>query len=259
MQDHHQRAMDRAIERLREESDVRLILLGGSIAKGLERFESDVDLMVVVTEEGFAERQARNGLAFLWKDVADYEGGYVEGRFVSRDFVLAAAERGSEPTRSSFCGVRVVWGDDPEVAAAVPLIPVYPEADRDRRIDAFYAQLVLNRYYFWPEGVRREDPYLKARAATEVVLFGARMVLAHNRVLFPCQKRVMEVVATCPELPEGFFGLSGRTLAGDDVAKEAFCQAVMELVQPRKSDILSRFLQDMELAWYTGSHSVAEW
>ena len=256
---HHRRATEKAVERLREQPDVRLVLLGGSIAKGGERPDSDVDLMVVVTDDGFADRLARNAVAFLWSDVADWPGGYAEGRFLARSFVLAAAERGSEPTRSSFTGVRPLWGDDPEVEAALPRISVYPEADRDRRMDAFLAQLALNRRYFWPEGVRREDPYLKTRAATAIVLFGVRLVLAHNRVLFPNGKRLMETLAKCRERPEGLEALAAATLAGDEAAKEAFCEAVSDLIGPRSVDLLSRNLQDSEMSWFTGSPEVAEW
>lgn len=124
--DHHRRALDLAVARLREEPDVRIILLGGSIAKGIERPDSDVDLIVVVSDEGYADRLARGAASFLWTDLADWPGGYVEGRYVSRSFVLAAVERGSEPTRWSFLGARPVWGEDAEIEAALARIAAYP-------------------------------------------------------------------------------------------------------------------------------------
>ena len=155
---HHEAAHGKAIDRLKGEPDVSVVLLGGSIAKGTERPDSDVDLIVVVGDAAYAARLSQNRVTFFWTDLTNWPGGYVEGRFVSRSFVLAAAERGSEPTRWSFTGVRAVWGDDPEILAAIPRIPVYPEADRERRMDAFMAQMVLYRRYFWPEGVRMGVP-----------------------------------------------------------------------------------------------------
>lgn len=257
MLDHHQRAMDLAIERLAGEDDIVVVLLGGSIAKGTSRPESDVDLIVVVTDEGYARRLAENRVAFLFRDVADYPGGYVEGRFVSRTFILAAAYRGSEPTRHSFTGVRPVWGHDDEVLAAVPKIPVYPEHDRERRLDAFYAQLVIDRWYFWTEAIRRDDPYLRLRAASDVVLFGGRIVLAHHRRLFPNKKRLMETLdGVAPEIA----ALAREFLARlDEPSLTALYDAILALTGPRTVNVNSRYTQDAEMSWFTGLHSIAEW
>ena len=56
------------------------------------------------------------------------------------------------------------------------------------KIAAFHSQLQLNRWFFWAEAKRRGDRYLQVRAATEMVLFGCRLVLAHNRLLFALSK-----------------------------------------------------------------------
>ena len=259
MQDHHRRAAEKAVARLREEPDVRLVLLAGSIAKGQERADSDVDLIAVTTDEGYAERLDRGAAAFLWTDLADWAGGYVEGRYLSRGFVLAAAERGSEPTRWSFTGVSPLWGEDAEVLQALPCIPRYPEETREKRLDAFFAQLTLCHHYFWKEGVRRCDPYLKAWAQVQIVLFAGRLVLAHDRVLFPNQKRLMEALATCPSKPPNFEWLAERVLAGDLPAGEELYGAIRTLIGPREADLISRFEQDVEMSWFTGAHDVAEW
>jgi len=249
--------MGLAVARLTADPEVLVILLGGSIAKGLERPESDVDLMVVVPDEVYRRRLAENQVTFFYQDIAGWPNGYVEGRYLSRDFVLTAAERGSEPTRYSFTGVTVLYGDDPEIVAAIPRIPIYPESERLDRIDAFHAQLFLNRIYFWPEGVRRQDPYLKLRAATEIVLFGGRMVLAHHRVLFPNQKRLLE---TLDKVQPDIADLAREFLSRlNDDSLIAFNDRVIALTQPCPIDLGSRFTQDSEMSWFNRTHSVAEW
>ena len=153
--------------------------------------------------------------------------------------------------------MRAVWGNDAEVLAAVPRIPVYPEADRERRMDAFYSQLVLWRVYFWGESFRRGDRYLQLRTASEIVLFGGRLVLAHHRRLFPNQKRLMETLnAVAPEIAD-----LGRAYldALDDASLTRFYDAVTATVGPRTVDVISRFTQDAEMTWFTGTHCVAEW
>lgn len=257
MQDHHRRAMELALEKLAAEDDVQVVLLGGSIAKGTERPESDVDLIVVVTDKGYAQRVEEDKVSFYFPEVADYPGGYVEGRFLSRTFLFEAAKRGSEPTRHSFTGVKAVWGDDPQVLEAVAKIPVYPEEERDLRLGAFYSQMVLNRVYFWPEGLRREDPYLKLRAASTIVLFGGRMILAFHRKLFQNQKRLME---SLEGVEPGLAALGREFLVTlDDASMVRFCDAVTAITGVPNVAVGSRYTQDSEMSWFARTHDVAEW
>jgi hypothetical protein len=258
---HHEEAMMAAVERVRSEGEVTAILLGGSIARGVERPESDVDLMVIVPDDVWEERYRRSALTFLWHDVASYEGGFVEGRYLSESFLREAVERGSEPTRHSFTAVYPLFAVDPTIAEKVKRIPVYPEHERQYRIDAFMAQMHINRIYFWPEGVRRQDPYLRTKASSEIVLFGGRLILAHNRILFPCQRRLMEYVTAAREKPEGFVDLASTFLAEQShESMEAFCQAVESFTDWNiQSDVESNFQRDMEMSWFTRTFSVAEW
>jgi predicted nucleotidyltransferase len=257
---HHQRALDKACHRLLESADVLAILLGGSIAKKCERPDSDVDLIVVITDDGYRARRAQHQVAFLWKDVVDYPDGYVEGRFVPRSFIIEAVERGSEPTRHSFTGVYPIHCTDPEIAQAVPRIPVYPVHRQQQRMQSFFAQMMLNKWYFWSVGARGNDAYLKHRAASDIVLFGARLILAHNQKLFPCQRRLMEALAACEKKPADIVAKANRVLLElTDEARDSFCDAVIDFVGWPKADLLSLFLEDVETAWYTRTPAVAEW
>ena len=259
--EHHHRAAKKAEERLRGEKGIVAVLMAGSVARGVARPDSDVDLIAVVDDAAWPDYLAQNRLAFIWGDLTDYPGGYVEGRYVPRSYVLEAAQRGSEPTRHSFTSVYPLFSSDPAIDAALPLIPVYPEAERQHRIEAFMAQLVLNKIFFLGEGRRRNDLYLQARAASDMVLFGGRLILAHNRILFPCQKRLMEYVVAAPQHPPRFQELANELLARPtEESKEAFCQAVESFTDwGVKADLLSTFLRDVEASWYLKTSAVAEW
>ena len=259
MFDHHQRALDAALNRLRIADDALLILLDGSVARGEAREGSDVDLIVVVTDAGYESRLQRGEVAFYWPDLADWPGGYVEGRYISKSFVKAAARDGSEPTRFSFSHVRIVWGGDSEIEAIVSQIPVYPEWDRERRMDAFFSQMWIAWHYYWQVGEERQDPFLRSLGATHIVLFGARLLLAHDRILVPSQKRLMEIVAKSPSRPEGFEALVVDTLAGERSSAERLCNVITNVVGKREVDFISRFQQDTEMSWFTKIHDVAEW
>nr|AIF26559.1 hypothetical protein [uncultured bacterium fosmid pJB45G2] len=120
------------------------------------------------------------------KKICDYEGGYIDGKIIDLRFLELAAERGSEPTRYSFVGSKAWFSRIPDLDALLGRIPVYPEANRDRNIRDFFAQIVLYGFFFAEEAVKKNNPYLLAHSASQLVLFGGRLILAHNRLLFPC-------------------------------------------------------------------------
>ena len=262
MREHHKKAIEKAKTRLLSENpDLLAIIVGGSIAKGIEREDSDVDLIVVITDEEYRARLSENRLSFLWGgDFCDYAGGYVEGRFLARSFIEEASRRGSEPTRYSFTGTYPVYCVDSEIAKWLPLIPVYPEDRRHEKIASFLAQMQLNRGFFWSEGKRRGDRYLQMRAATEIVLFGCRLILAHNRILFACQKRLVEQTLAAPETPDCIEDKINNLLADmTDEAKEDFCQTIENFADWGKTDYHSRFQIDVEMSWFNRVHAVSEW
>ena len=262
MREHHQKAIEKAKARLlSEHPDLLAIIVGGSIAKRIEREDSDVDLMVVISDEEYRLRLSENTLCFLWGgDFCSYEGGYVEGHFLGRSFIEEASKRGSEPTRHSFTGAYPIYCVDSKIIEWIPLIPVYPEDRRPERIASFLAQMQLNRWYFWSEGKRRGDRYLQMRAASDIVLFGCRLILAHNRILFACQKRLIEQTLSAPQKPEGLeekINLLLTTMTED--AKEDFCKKIESFTHWGETECISRFQIDAEMSWFNRVHAVSEW
>ena len=261
MLEHHNRAVNKARENLlNEQADILAIALGGSLAKGNAREDSDVDLIVVVPDHQYTSRLETNQITFLRRDCCDYEGGYVEGNFVGRSFIEDAAERGSEPTRYSFVGAYLIHCIDPRIEEWMRLIPVYPENLRQRNIDSFYAQFRLNSGFYWREGRRHRDGFLMHRAAVEIVLFGCRLILAYNRLLFPGQKQMIEQLENAEQKPDDLLSKVRRFLTDmTDEAKEDFCQAIEGFTEWSDADTLNRFVQDVEMSWYNRIHAVSEW
>jgi hypothetical protein len=261
MQDHHQRALEKARARLLEQHpDLLAIIVGGSIAKKIERPDSDVDLIIVVADKKYSQLLAESRVSFLWHDVCDYEGGYVEGRFVGKSFVLEAATRGSEPTRSSFTGVFPIFCSDEEIQNTIPKIAVYPQDQKGEKIQAFMGQLKGNQWFFWHEGKRRGDRYLQTRAATDIVLFGCRLILAENNVLFACQKRLVEQTLACRVKPPDFKAKLDRLLSEmSDEAMNDFCNAIENMRKWPEGDRIAQYQKDVEMSWYTRAIAVSEW
>ncbi|HEY3284795.1 MAG TPA: hypothetical protein VGN26_21180 [Armatimonadota bacterium] len=260
LREHHRRAIEVLTDRYRDDPAFDALLIAGSVAKGTARDDSDVDALFIATDEESARRQSAGEMAFLLQDLCDYPGGYVDCKVLDRAFLRDVEERGSEPARSAFLCAYPAFSRLPGLAEQVRRIAVYPEAERRGKIDSFYAQMALNKGFFWSEAEKRGDPYLLHRTAAELVLYGGRLILAHNRILFPCHKRLMEFVEQAPERPEAFVRLAVQLLAEPTREhKERFCACVEGFTDwGVTGNILARYIADTELTWRTGTQALSD-
>ena len=259
---HHAATAELVIERVRQMPGAVAVLIAGSVARGVARPDSDLDVMAVVEDDAYAAASLTGGLTFyIPTEQLTAPCPYIDGKVVSRSFLAAAAERGSEPTRHAFIDAGSIWATDSGITSIVDRIPVYPEAGLEQRIAAFHAQVQLQEWFFWWEAKRRQDPYLQMRSATDCVLFGGRIILAHNRILFPCQKRLMEYVEAAPERPVDLPRLARELLeTRSDEAMKAYCACLANFrTWPSSPNPVQQFIQDVETSWFGRGHAIAEW
>ena len=257
----HQRAIDRLVDRFSRDPNYLALLIGGSIAHGWAREDSDVDFMLVATGAEFARRAPAHDYTYYTTELCDYPGGYVDGKIIDTAFLCEVADRGSEPARAAFVGVWAAWSRWPELDQLLARITQYPEADRAEKIRAFYAQLLVWQWYSG-EADKRDDRYLKAQAATNLVLFGGRLILAHNRILYPYHKWLMQTLQATPDKPADLMGLIDQVLA--DPCKrtaDAFCDCVLKFAtwETPPEGWPARFMTDTEWAWRSGHAPVSDW
>jgi predicted nucleotidyltransferase len=236
------------------------LILGGSVAKGMATEKSDVDVMVVLTQEAFAQRRTNKTFAEVKWDLADYEGGYVDTKYIDAAFLTSAVERASEPTRDSFTGAKVVWSDIPDLDQLLVKIPVYPEQERDAKIRRFYSAFIVQNFFI-REAEKRNDPFLMNHASSSMVLFSARLILAHNRMLFPSNKRLMERVALASELPIGFIQRLGELLTSPSADNAKTLTAMIHDFRDwgiEYNDALGQFTEDSEFNWLDNPPPLAE-
>src|SRR5664279_1116501 len=203
MYPNHQRTIQRVIDHFQPDPSILALIIGGSVAKGWAAETSDVDIMLVVTDEEFARRSASGDMLYFTRDFCDYEGGYVDGKFVDMAFLNEVADHGNEIARAAFLSVQIAFSRDPALEALVRRIPVYPEAERDAKLRAFFSQIIVANW-FVGEAAKRGDSYLMAHAVSEFGLYAGRLILAYNRMLYPYHKWLMHEVARAPEKPPQF-------------------------------------------------------
>ena len=205
MYQHHIDSIERLKEYYRDWEGVIAIVLDGSVVKGNARPDSDIDAIVVVTEEKFAELKMENRMTEVIGGCCTYEGGYFDIKYKTKALL------------------------------------------REAKIRCFQANLALNQNYFL-NCVPESNAYMRAHLAQEIVYSVYRLILAENRVLFPCNRRLEDAVASCPHRPADILQLGAKFL--QDVNPEtcaAFVSAFTAQTRLHMEQNLNRLLSDYTL------------
>lgn len=254
VQQHHRDVIERWAAAAADDEEVLALVVAGSLTKGYGAADSDVDGFVVVTDDAFSRRRNSGALTFFSSELCDYEGGYVDAKYVDRAFLEAVVERGSEPARSAFVGAIVAWSSDPSIEALVHAATTYPEAGVEQRMTRFLAQVQTAQWYVGEAG-KRDDPYLAGWAASRLALFACRLVLAHNRVLYPYHKWLLRTVGDVPDRPDDFVDLV-RALAVErtPAAAESVVLSLLSFREWPQASVgwSTQFMLDSEWNWLGG-------
>jgi hypothetical protein len=226
-------------------------VVGGSVAHGLARPDSDVDFLFVLDDAAIERRPA---VTFADKTVADYEGGYADVKLVTPGFIEEVAERGSEPARWAFRDAFAVWSRDDTIEAALAAAAEYPEAQREEKLRDFVAHAAIGAWYLG-EAQKREDPYLTQYASSHLVLYAGRAVLAYNRMLFPFHKWFMSELERAPEKPGRLLDLADELLhAPTGTAAAQLVADVQDFtgIHPTMGENAASFMRRTEWSWRAG-------
>lgn len=262
MYEHHRQAIENLADYFSGQPAVLGVVLGGSVAKGLERPDSDIDAMVVVTDERYEELKAQRRTVETIFGYCGYEGRCFDVKYMTKEYLAAAADHGSEPTRNSFLCSRCVLVNDPDIPDLVARIPVFQKQEKEEKQAAFFAILSLSKDYYWQ--YRDDDPLIKARTVSDIAFFTLRMLMQDREVLFPCAKSMYTYIRRMENVPEHVLDNCTAFLENPtDETMKTFVGQVMDSIayQPPEdySLILSRFALDNEQWWYKHRPFIAEW
>ncbi len=205
---HHEAAIASLIPELEQTDEAVALVIAGSLTKGWGRPESDLDGHLLINDDAMAARLKRDDLVF--KPVGehcDWDGGYFDLKCVTWGLLEEAADHAGEAYRASFSNAIVPWtkhNDDQEkLDALIERITAYPEAGHAEKVMQLACHLEGIRWYAG-EAEKRGDAYLMLWTTQRAVALASRLVLAHNRVLFPYHKWMLRSVASCQQKPDGF-------------------------------------------------------
>ena len=262
MYEHHRQSIENLVAYYQEDRDVIAVLLGGSIAKGLERPDSDIDAIVVVSDSRHIDLEKSNCLSECIRGHCTYESGYFDIKYCTESYLTALAEYGSEPSRSAFLSSRCLFTRNGNIQSLIEKIPVFQKHEKPEKMLSFYSAFNLSYGYFWK--CSNNNLYLRTRVLSDIVLFGFRLLLQENEVLFPCHKALSQTVSRLQNKPDNILQKANDLMTRPtDETKGEFVRSILEFIQyePPKdlSTVLTRFIDDNELWWYKHRPVIAEW
>ena len=262
MYKHHEESIQKLIQYYSDNHCVLAIILGGSVAKEVERPDSDIDAGVIVIDQYYSELVKESRLSECISGHCTYENGYFDIKYTTVKYLRALAETGSEPSRNAFKSSKCIFGNNTEVIELIGKIPVFQKPEKNEKMLSFYSAFNLNYGYFW--GASNNNAYLKIRAASDIVLFGLRLILQNNGILFPCQKALLETIAKLENKPENILEKADCFLNSlTNESKNEFVNTVLEYIDytpPEDfAEVLTRYIDDNELWWYKKRPNIAEW
>jgi len=262
MYKHHEESLKIMEEYFRHQDGVIALVFGGSVAKGNERIDSDLDGMVIVSEENYARRLAEGKTAEAIKGLCTYEAGYFDVKYMTKAFLREAAEKGSEPTRNSFVKSRVLFSDDPEITELVARIPVFQRSEKEAKCLSFYSDYAYNHGYFLR--ACKAEGYARVHAINEILYSLYRITLQEHEILFPCNRRLEDTVASINEQCAQLVELGKKTaLTLSDEDEQAFSDYFFSITTYKKPTdfraVASTYTQDFEQWWRIPRPNVNEW
>lgn len=258
MHPHHIQSIQNVKEHFQRDPEVLALLLSGSIAHGFETPTSDVDIMIFVSEEDHQKRLQTGQLTFFNIELCTYQGGYVDGKYISLNFLKQVLEKGSDPARFAFEGSRVLFSRIEGFEEDIHRIAEYPIAEKAERIQRFHAQLEAWHWYCG-EAMKRGNRYLLGTAVSKLILFGGRLILTHNEMLYPYHKWFLKVLENAKEKPSDLMACI-RALTESPTAEniELFYEKVRTFQAWNQNPYGwgAQFMLDSELNWLDGKTPV---
>ncbi|MFE5318220.1 nucleotidyltransferase domain-containing protein [Paenibacillus sp. NPDC056579] len=260
MYPHHQTAIEMVTNKLKVKEEILAVIVGGSVAHGFAKEDSDIDLMLVVSDERYYALLESGDIHYHETESTPYDGGYVDGKYTSISYIKKVAESGSEPARFAFKDAIVSYSEIIGLEELVQAASRYPIERKNETMEKFHAQFEGWRWMFY-EGLKKNEPYVIEFSVTNFVLFAGRLILAYNEVVYPYHKWFMKVLEGVNNQPNDLILIMNNVLKNKSKESvEVLYECVAKFYQWPRSEKgwHIRFMLDSELNWMTGHVPVAD-
>ena len=261
MYKHHEQSIENMKDYYRKHGAIALILTG-SVAKGTERADSDLDGVVILSEEEYAEKEKNNTTTETIDGLCTYEGGYFDIKYMTKEYLKELAKKGSEPARNGFTKARILFCNDADIEDILSLIPVFQKTEKKEKLLSFYSDFWLNYYYFLKSCPI--DGYMKMNAIVEIIYSIYRMILQENEILFDCNRRLEQQVESVSEKTAELVRLgrkleSSQNISDADIFVDKYNEITTYVPPKDLAVVLTRYSKDFQEWWRQLRPNIKEW
>lgn len=259
MREKHKLLLEKLKNSLENDPRYLGLIICGSLATGKSREDSDVDLCLVATDEEYKRVQEKKDYYFGNSGEFENEEIEIDGKIINMQFLSDAAEKGNEPTRESFRDAFLLFDHTGEMDKLIKDILIYPEDERITKLKRFYSLFECNQYYA-TQALTLNNDYLELRCIAESVYYASRLILAYNRVYFPCHKSMFEALEKCTVIPDNFIIKSKELMSSATPEKlDEYFDIVYDFSKELKMTLqesVGLILED-EWTWFTNKVPVS--
>jgi predicted nucleotidyltransferase len=251
MESHHSKAIADFLALYSNKDEFVSILLVGSLAHGYAKPNSDIDIILVATEEAYQLRQKDKKLAFSLWDICTYPGGYIDCKVVSLAALKQIAEKGSDPARYAFKDAKILSCRTNSLEPLLRQVTRYPVEQKAHREHRFVCQVLAWKWYL-SQAEEKEDPYLLHLSTQKLALFASRVVLNQNEALYPYHKWLLEETKKVPKKPKDFNELlESLLLTPSFETAQKLTDGLLSFVGLKERDVdwPNQFMVDSEMNW----------
>ena len=261
MYKHHEQSIANMKDYYRKQESIALILIG-SVAKVTERADSDLDGVVILSEEEYAEKEKNNITTETINGLCTYEGGYFDIKYMTKQYLKDLAEKGSEPARNGFAKAKILFCNDAEIENILPLIPVFQKTEKKEKLLSFYSDFWLNYYYFLKSCPI--DGYMKMTTIAEIIYSIYRMILQEKEILFDCNRRLEQQVESVSEKTVELVSLGkkleiSQSIQDADRFVDKFTEITTYVPPENLAVVLTRYSKDFQEWWREARPNIKEW
>lgn len=258
---HHQQSIENMKDYFRERGAVALIL-AGSVAKGTERSDSDLDGIVILSEEEYAEKVKNHTTTETIEGLCTYEGGYFDIKYMTKQYLKDLAAKDSEPARNGFTRARILFCDDAEIEVILPQIPVFQRAEKEEKLLSFYSNFWLNYHYFLKSC--ETDGYMRLHTISEIIYSIYCMILQESEILFDCNRRLEGQVAAVSDQTAELVRLgkaleNSQSIPDADKFVEKYTKITTYVPPDDIAVVLTTYSRDFQEWWREPRPNIKEW
>lgn len=259
MYENHAKGIEKLTKIFENEDSTLAVIIGGSIAHGTAKESSDIDVMIVISDEEFETRFEEKDVWFGYS--LEYEEGkemFIDGKYISKSYIQKVIDFGNEPSRFAFTGAFITYSKIDGLEEMVKKACAYPINKKEDNINRFYSQLVVWRWYSI-ESVQKKNKYLLNHATNKLVLFAGRLILAHNEILYPYHKWFLHSISKAEDAPENLMDVLNSVINEPTIEN---IEQLFNLVDKFKkwktdnTDLTCVFVEDTEFTWLRDKVSI---